>query len=153
MHAASFRNIGGPVAASDRGRALRVALLHNYRDEQQPSMRLYADRLGEALIRRQVTVTRVRPPGVVPDAWRRRSAAWQKIDGYVGRFAVYPRLLAGVRSDIMHVVDHGQGYLLASLDRRRTVVTCHDVILLALAAGRIGSASVPPVALELFRIS
>ena len=28
---------------------LRVALLHNYRDDQQPSMRLYADRLGDAL--------------------------------------------------------------------------------------------------------
>ena len=63
---------------------LRVALLHNYRDEQQPSMRLYAERLGEALRRRQVPVTRVRPPGVVPDAWRARSPAWAKVDGYVG---------------------------------------------------------------------
>jgi glycosyltransferase involved in cell wall biosynthesis len=132
---------------------LRVAVLHNYRDEQQPSMRLYAERLGEALIRRRVTVTRVRPPGVVPDAWRARSPAWAKVDGYLGRFAVYPRLLRDIRGDILHIVDHGQGYLLATLNGRRTVVTCHDVILLALATGRIGSAPVPPVALELFRIS
>jgi glycosyltransferase involved in cell wall biosynthesis len=132
---------------------LRVAVLHNYRDEQQPSMRLYAERLGEALIRRRVTVTRIKPPGVVPDAWRARSQAWAKIDGYLGRFAVYPRLLGSIRSDLVHIVDHGQGYLVASLDPRRTIVTCHDVILLALAAGRIGSAPIPPVALELFRIS
>ena len=132
---------------------LRVTLLHNYRDEQQPSMRLYAERLGQALVRQQVAVTRLRPPEVVPAAWRRRSAGWNKIDGYLGRFAVYPRLLRGLKTDVAHVVDHGQGYLVAGLDARRTIVTCHDVILLVLAAGRIGAVRVPLVALQLFRIS
>jgi glycosyltransferase involved in cell wall biosynthesis len=132
---------------------LSVALLHNYRDDQQPSMRLYAERLGAALAMRQISVKRVRPPGVVPDAWRLRSSLWSKIDGYAGRFAVYPRLVRDLRVDVVHVVDHGQGYLVANLDARRTLVTCHDVILLALAAGRIGSVTVPPVALQLFRIS
>jgi glycosyltransferase involved in cell wall biosynthesis len=132
---------------------MRVALLHNYRDEQQPSMRLYADRLGDALVRRQISITRVRPPGVVPEAWRMRSPAWAKIDAYAGRFAVYPRLVRDLDVDVIHVVDHGQGYLVASLDAQRTVVTCHDVILLALASGRIGSAPVPPIALQLLRIS
>jgi glycosyltransferase involved in cell wall biosynthesis len=132
---------------------LRVAVLHNYRDEQQPSMRLYAERLGDALARRRVRITRVRPSGVVPAAWRTRSVTWNKVDGYVGRFAVYPRLVRDLRTDVVHVVDHGQGYLVARLDGRRTVVTCHDVILLALAAGRIGAARVPQVALQLFRMS
>lgn len=132
---------------------LRVALLHNYRDEQQPSMRLYAERLGDALRKRQVHVTRVRPPGIVPEPWRRGSAVWSKIDAYAGRFAVYPRLVRNMDADVVHVVDHGQGHLVGNLDRRRAIVTCHDVILLALAAGRIGAAPVPPVALQLFRIS
>jgi glycosyltransferase involved in cell wall biosynthesis len=130
-----------------------VAILHNYRDELQPSMRLYAERLGDALLRQNVRVTRVRPPAVVPSTWRRQSRTWSKIDGYVGRFAVYPRLLPRLTADLMHVVDHGQGYLLAGLEGRRTIVTCHDVILLALAAGRIGHAHIPQVALQLFRIS
>jgi glycosyltransferase involved in cell wall biosynthesis len=130
-----------------------VAVLHNYRDEQQPSMRLYADRLADALLRRHVRVARLRPPEVVPDAWRAASAAWVKIDGYVGRFAVYPRLVRHLVADVNHIVDHGQGYLVASLDAHRTVVTCHDLILLVLAAGRIGASNVPPVALQLFRIS
>jgi glycosyltransferase involved in cell wall biosynthesis len=132
---------------------MRVVLLHNYRDEQQPSMRLYAEHLGQALRRQGVAVTRVRPPPVVPEAWRARSPTWGKIDGYLGRFAVYPRLVRTLEADVIHVVDHGQGYLLANLDGHRTVVTCHDVILLALAHGRIGSSAVPPIALELFRIS
>ena len=87
-----------PDAGADAAlRGLRVAVLHNYRDEQQPSMRLYAERLGAALQRRQVQLTRVRPFGVVPDPWRRRSALWTKVDGYVGRFAVYPRRIATAR--------------------------------------------------------
>jgi glycosyltransferase involved in cell wall biosynthesis len=138
---------------SEPAPVLRVAVLHNYRDEQQPSMRLYADRLGDALIRRHVQVARVRPPEVVPDTWRAGSAAWAKVDAYAGRFAVYPRLVRNLAADIVHVVDHGQGYLVSSLDARRTVVTCHDLILLVLAAGRIGASNVPPIALQLFRIS
>jgi glycosyltransferase involved in cell wall biosynthesis len=143
-----------PDAGADAAlRGLRVAVLHNYRDEQQPSMRLYAERLGAALQRRQVQLTRVRPFGVVPDPWRRRSALWTKVDGYVGRFAVYPRLVRNLAADVIHVVDHGQGYLVANLDARRTVVTCHDVILLALASGRIGSMPVPQIALQLLRMA
>ena len=132
---------------------LRVALLHNYREDQQPSMRLYGDRLGVALARRGLAVRRVRPPGVVPDAWRARSASWNKLDGYMGRFVVYPRLVRDLNADIVHVVDHGQGYLVNNLDPSRTVVTCHDVILLALASGRIGQMPVPRIALHLLRMS
>jgi glycosyltransferase involved in cell wall biosynthesis len=132
---------------------LRVALLHNYRDDQQPSMRLYADRLGDALRDLPVNVVRVAPPGLVPDQWRKRSPVWAKIDTYAGRFAVYPRLVRKLDADVIHIVDHGQGYLLGHVDPRRTLVTCHDVILLALAAGRIGSSPIPQVALQMFRIS
>ena len=97
-------------------------------------------------------VTRVRPPASCPTAWRRRSPLWSKLDSYLGRYAVYPRLVRNLDADLVHIVDHGQGHLVGRLDRRRTIVTCHDVILLVLAAGRIGAAPDPPVALQLFRI-
>jgi glycosyltransferase involved in cell wall biosynthesis len=132
---------------------IRVALLHNYGDQRQPSMRLYAERLGDALHRARVQVTRIRPPAIVPDEWRARSPTWTKLDIQFGRFAVYPRLVRNLDSDIIHVIDHGQAYLLGGLDASRTVVTCHDVILLALSRGRIGSAAVPPVALQILHVS
>jgi len=141
------------MGTSNGANGLRVALLHNYRDGQQASMRLYADRLGTALIRRGVTLTRIQPPVIVPEAWRTASFLWSKIDTYAGRFVVYPRLVRKLDRDIVHIVDHGQGYLLGHLDARRTVVTCHDVILLALAAGRIGASKIPRIALQVFRIS
>jgi glycosyltransferase involved in cell wall biosynthesis len=132
---------------------LRVALLHNYREDQQPSMRLYADRLGQALIPAGVRVTRIRPPRLVPELWRKRSWLWRKVDDYAGGHAVYPRLLQRLPVDVVHVIDHSQGYLCRSLDPRRTVVTCHDVILFALAAGRIGGAKIPQVAFRIFQFS
>jgi glycosyltransferase involved in cell wall biosynthesis len=132
---------------------LHVTILHNYRDDRQPSMRLYAERLGDALVRRGLRVTRLRPPAIVPAEWQARSTTWAKIDMQIGRFAVYPRLVRNLGDGIIHIVDHGQGYLLDSLNARRTVVTCHDVILLALAHGRIGSIDVPPVALQILRFS
>ena len=133
---------------------LRVAVLHNYGDERQPSMRLYAERLGDALLRQGVAVTRLQAaPRSSPragEAARRRGA---KLDIQFGRFAVYPRLVRNVHADIIHVIDHGQAYLLNSLDPERTVVTCHDIILLALAHGRIGSLPVPPIALQILNLS
>jgi glycosyltransferase involved in cell wall biosynthesis len=116
-------------------------------------MRLYADRLGTALVREGVTVRRVRPPAIVPEAWRDRSATWAKLDNHIGRFVLYPRLVRDLPTDVIHVIDHGQAYLLGGLDTSRTVVTCHDVILLALAHGRIGSSAVPPIALGILNLS
>ena len=128
-------------------------MLHNYGDDRQPSWRLYAERLGDALLRQGVSVTRLRPPAIVPDEWRARSATWAKLDIQFGRFAVYPRLVREIDADVLHVIDHGQAYLLDTIDPSRTVVTCHDVILLALAHGRIGAAPVPPIALQLLHLS
>jgi len=132
---------------------LRVALLHNYREDQQPSMRRYADRLGLALLGRGVNVSRVRAPRLVPEPWRKKSWLWKKIDEYGGSHLVYPRLLRNLQADVIHIIDHSQGYLLRDLNPRQTVVTCHDVILLVLASGRIGGAPIPRVALQVFKIA
>jgi glycosyltransferase involved in cell wall biosynthesis len=128
-------------------------VLHNYADERQPSMRLYADKLGDALLLQGVSLTRLRPPSIVPSEWRARSPMWTKLDIQFGRFAVYPRLVRDLDADVIHIIDHGQAYLLDDLDAARSVVTCHDVILLALAHGRIGSTPVPPVALQILQMS
>ena len=90
-----------PVFRRTRRPSLRVAVLHNYRDEQQPSMRLYAERLGDALLRRG----RARHARAAARRRPRRLARplrdWRKVDGYIGRFAVYPRLVRDLRADII----------------------------------------------------
>jgi len=129
-----------------------VALLHNYRERAQMSMALYADRLGDALGRRGVLVSRVRVPDVLPH-WAQRLRALDKLDSYAGRFLRYPAVARRQHADVCHVVDHGQGYLVRNLDPGRTVVTCHDLILLVLASGRMGSGVAPRLATSVFRSS
>jgi glycosyltransferase involved in cell wall biosynthesis len=94
----------------------------------------------------------VRPGDVLPEALR-RVRLLDKLDSYVGRFVVYPRIARRLRADVFHIVDHGQAYLVPSLDPARTVVTCHDVILLAVAAGRLRAEFRPPLATRILRAS
>jgi glycosyltransferase involved in cell wall biosynthesis len=129
---------------------LRVSILHNYRERRQMSMKLYADRLGVALAARGVEVEAVHVPDVLPAAWQRRRLL-DKLDRYWGRFVSYPRAVRRLRADLYHIVDHGQGHLVAQLDPARTVVTCHDVILLVLASGRVRASFEPLIAGRVLR--
>jgi len=132
------------------GSPLRVCLLHNYRESQQISMTLYAERLGSALQREGAIVDRVRPAAVI-SAGLRRVWALDKLDSYLGRFVEYPRIAQAARADIYHIVDHGQAFLISSLDPRRTVITCHDLMLLVAASGQLGRREDAAVALQVFR--
>jgi glycosyltransferase involved in cell wall biosynthesis len=127
-----------------------VTLVHDYRESF--SMRLYADQLGDALARSGVEVSRVRVPDVLSRSIRRLTVL-DKLDSYIGRFVVFPRVARRAQAELFHVVDHGQGYLVPYLDPARTVVTCHDVILLALAAGRVQAGSSPLLATRILRWS
>ena len=74
-----------------------------------------------------------------------------KVDSFAGRFLALPQVVRRTRADVFHIIDHGQGYLVRHLDPARTVVTCHDLILLVLASGRMGSAFAPPLATRILR--
>ena len=130
----------------------RVCLLHNYRESGQMSMKLYAERLGDALLAKGVVLDRVRPRNLLPSRIR-QAVLLDKLDSYAGRFALYPLIVRRRRADIFHIVDHGQAFLLRYLDASKTVVTCHDIILLVLASGRLGSAFSPPFATSVLRRS
>jgi glycosyltransferase involved in cell wall biosynthesis len=124
---------------------IRTALLHNYRERGQMSMLLYAEQLGAALVRRGVQVNHVQVESTLP-SWALRAKVIEKADSYVGRFIRYPRIAGRTKGDVFHVVDHGQGFLVRYLDPGRTVVTCHDLILMVLASGRMGSGFAPLLA-------
>jgi glycosyltransferase involved in cell wall biosynthesis len=138
------------LPAPGQAPAPSVCLLHNYRERQQMSMKLYAEQLGDALERAGAAVEHVRLSDLLQPHWR-RFPFLDKVDSYFGRFAVYPRLARGLRADVFHIVDHGQAFLLKSLDPARTVVTCHDLILLVLASGRLGSKIRPTLATHVLR--
>jgi glycosyltransferase involved in cell wall biosynthesis len=116
-------------------RALRLAVLPDFREELWPSMDLCADMLVHRLhadcgnaIRAEV----VRPP------FRRRMAALPGIRGrswahngdrFLNRHWDFPRHLArhGADHDVFHICDHSYAQLALGLPVGRVGVFCHDL--------------------------
>jgi glycosyltransferase involved in cell wall biosynthesis len=110
------------------GGDLRVLLLRNVVEERRASMDRYADGLERAL---------ASSPRVAVSSTSVRAVSGQgRLGGalarYLTNFARYPLHAARSRgrASIFHVLDHGNAHLAAVLPRDRTVVTCHDLMLL-----------------------
>jgi glycosyltransferase involved in cell wall biosynthesis len=130
---------------------VRIALYRNYREEHQPSMRIYADLLARHLpMVGPLVVEAVHPPELLPDAVRQVHVA-AKLGDFLGRYVAYPLSARHAPADIHHIIDHGNAHLLWALDSQRTVVTCHDLVPLLTARGRLPRTHVPPGARAIFR--
>jgi len=93
---------------------------------------------------------------VTPPQWPQRDDGpfgrlAENVGKYQVRFADYPRRVSGESAPVHHVVDHSYAHLVPVLGARRTVVTCHDLMLLRMADGRIPGARPSRVALLAFR--
>lgn len=99
-----------------------VALLRDLPGERRASMERFADELELALAAATDWEPRPHRPS---DRFGQRLA----------RFGVYPLAARRLQGDVFHVIDHGYGDLALFTPRQRTVVTCHDLILLRAARG------------------
>jgi glycosyltransferase involved in cell wall biosynthesis len=132
---------------------MQVLMLRNVSEERNLSMKLYADRLTQGLGDRCVVESVVpwRPPSL---SNRSHLSVSAKVLGYVARYGIYPPSLLRRRSDIFHVVDHAYAHLLCCLPASRTVVTCHDLMLLKSSRGDLkGFNAHPFVATRLLNLS
>lgn len=75
----------------------------------------------------------------------------ENVGKYRVRYADYPRRVSGESATVHHVVDHSYAHLVSALGARRTVVTCHDLMPLRMADGRIPGARPARIALLAFR--
>lgn len=115
------------------------------------------DRYGRTLER---ALRRLEPPlhvqTVTPPPWAQRdegvfSRLAENVGKYRVRYATYPRRVTETSARVHHVVDHSYAHLVPALGARRTVVTCHDLMLLRMAEGRIPGARPSWIALLAFR--
>ncbi|MEO6858658.1 MAG: glycosyltransferase family 1 protein [Solirubrobacteraceae bacterium] len=58
-----------------------------------------------------------------------------RVDSYLQRTVAHPRALRSARADLFHIIDHAYASVAHALPAHRTVVTCHDLILLAVDRG------------------
>ena len=119
----------------------------------RPSM----DRYGRTLER---ALRNLNPPldvhTVTPPPWPQHddgpfSRLAENVGKYRVRYADYPRRVSGASATVHHVVDHSYAHLVPVLGPERTVVTCHDLMLLRMADGRIPGARPSWIALLAFR--
>src|SRR2546426_10370599 len=117
---------------------MRVVLLHDVREDLSLSMKLYAERIAAA-VGQGCEVSHFHPwyagcTGVRP-------GRGLKLMDYVARYVIYPASVLACRGDVFHVIDHAYGHVLACVPTQRSVVTCHDLMLLQLRRGELASAS------------
>ena len=132
---------------------LRVNLYLVNPSDRRPSMDRYGRTLERAL--------RYHDPAldvhtVTPSPWPTYgdgpfSRLAENVGKYRVRYADYPRRVSGESATVHHVVDHAYAHLVPALGARRTVVTCHDLMLLRMAEGHIPGARPSRIALLAFR--
>jgi glycosyltransferase involved in cell wall biosynthesis len=93
---------------------------------------------------------------VTPPPWPQRDDSpfgrlAENVGKYRVRYAQYPRRVSGESATVHHVVDHSYAHLVPTLGAGRTVVTCHDLMLLRMSDGRIPGARPSRIALAAFR--
>lgn len=119
---------------------MKVAVLRDVPEERRLSMERFADEIVGAFRRGDA----VQPAPLTVNARHSTSSSRRVRSTYAraARFGVYPvRAAVAARrwdADLFHIIDHGYGDLAAVLPKDRTVVTCHDLMLLRADEGVAG---------------
>ena len=114
-------SIGGPVKPNPR-----VSIFRDFAEDRRTSMDVYADGLTGAL--RDFAGSRFEVCEQLPRPVRFIPGKTGTLRMRISRFLYYPWFARRHRGDVNHIVDHGYGHLLQTLDPSRTVVTVHDLI-------------------------
>jgi len=118
-----------------------VTLFRNFPEDNRLSMEIYANQLVAALrgVEHDTLEIRQFVPHVSRFPWSKAAVASSELRW--SRYVAYPFQARIHQSDINHVLEHGYGHLLWTLDPRKTVVTVHDLIPLARWSGKISGVS------------
>lgn len=112
-----------------------MLLLRDMPEQGLRSMERFADELEEGFAAHPAVALR----SATVRAWALMSRlGLGRVDGYWKRFVWYPLLARRLRADVYHVADHGYGHVTMFLPPERTVVSCHDLMLLRAAEGAAG---------------
>lgn len=112
-----------------------VLLVRTLRAQQNRSMERYADELGAALNESGGFAVREFAPAPAPWARAPIGAAMER---RFARFVGYRHQLQRQRADLYHITDHSYADLAVVLPPERTIVTCHDLILLRAEVKSLG---------------
>jgi glycosyltransferase involved in cell wall biosynthesis len=118
-----------------QGGPIRVVLLRDVPEDRRISMERFADGLEAALVGSSRILVTSR---TVNESRRARRLGLSAPAGYLTRLIRYPLAAARIRADVRHIIDQGYAHVAALLPHERTVVTCHDLMLLRAEEGGAG---------------
>ncbi|MPZ99203.1 MAG: glycosyltransferase [Dehalococcoidia bacterium] len=129
---------GSPTPPSDAptGASTSVVLLRPLPLPPNRSMERYADEIQQGFQDRagwEVSSASTGRASALASRFR-----LQRLERAVARVWSYPRLVRRLPADVFHIVDHSYAELLGALPQSRTVVTCHDLMLLRAEVSDIG---------------
>ncbi len=130
---------------------ISVAVIRDLKSEFSVSMERYADQLQQMVLSDPgLELVKAALPEEDP---RQVRGAIDKLRRYRRRYVEYPRTIKSLRADVYHIADHSYAYLLRNLPHERTVVTCHDVMLLTQGEWRQRAKWSPAVSLLKFSVA
>ena len=121
---------------------MKLVVLRGVRESASLSMQLYAERVAAALAR-HCEIEHVYPWCTAAEPTGMLRLPVRSLD-YFSRYVLYPKRAALCRGDVFHVMDQANGHLVRRLPPGRTVVTCHDVMLLKLSRNELRAAAALP---------
>jgi glycosyltransferase involved in cell wall biosynthesis len=122
---------------------MRILLVGNYALDGEASVSRYAEMLCRNLRLRGHLVELIHPRPILGRLVRR--SAPRKWLGHVDKFLLFPLKLTSAAQgfDLVHICDHANAMYLAHTGGIPASITCHDLLDLAAAQGRIPSKRVP----------
>ena len=118
-------------------RSTKILLVGNYGPDNQASMRAFQRALERELPNLGCELRVITPPQRV-QRLPRTSRLWKWL-GYIDKFILFiPSLAVQARwADVVHICDHSNSMYVRWVNRRPTIITCHDVIAVQAARGMV----------------
>lgn len=108
---------------------MNVTIFRDYKEELWESMEVYADKLVNGL-------QKIKDKNLMLNeyVWGKRISSHfpkkvNKYIRYIFRYVMNPIGVLFQKSDVNHIIDQANVHLLSILDGKKTVVTCHDLIV------------------------
>ena len=116
-----------------------IHLVANYRPDGQLSMQRYADCLERGLREAGVPVEMIRPEPIL-GRFAGSNQILAKWLGYVDKLILFPLRLRSVLASpysLVHITDHSNAFWVPHTGRTQTLITCHDMMAILSAQGKI----------------
>ncbi|MBF4464335.1 glycosyltransferase family 1 protein [Flavobacterium sp. LC2016-12] len=118
----------------------RIILIGNYKPDKQFSMQIFEVLMAEGYTKSKLHVKVIRPGEIFRKLSLNKQGVMKWL-GYVDKFFLFPIQLLVTRSINFilfrsvsyHICDHSNAFYLYFLPKKKTIITCHDV--LAIRAG------------------